>query len=72
MALSNNGPEVLVPMTKELAEFVIDNCQKNVEFAAAGCLSGKIDNDGQLKLADLARKFQELQGRVEEAVANGP
>lgn len=76
MSKSNSNGMVFVEMSPELAEFVIENCNSNIEMAlkmmdptgAAAGVNLDLSREALEKTVELTEKFKMLKGATERAL----
>lgn len=64
--MSNNPPEVLVGLSLEQAEFIIKNCDANVQFALSRLMD--VEEDTARKMVEQMEQFKALKSLVEKAI----
>lgn len=73
---TNNPPEVIVEMSRELADFVIENCDTNIEFGLKAMMAiGTVDDGSNKtresleKLVTLNENFKALKNAVKKGMS---
>ncbi len=67
--MSNNPPEVTVGLTKFQAEFLLSNCDSNIEMGL-NSLSAGMSRDTTVKLVALVQAFKGVKAAVEKGMAD--
>lgn len=66
--MSNNPPFVVVELTKEEFEFLVGNCESNMEFAMKAMMSDPPLSRASLeKLVDLNEQFKGIRDKLKAA-----
>jgi len=65
--MSNNPPEVTIEVSRELADFILTNCDTNIGFGLAA-LQGVEDRNAAEKMVALLENFKSLKAATERAL----
>lgn len=68
--LSNNPPEVMIGVSRELAEFIIENSESNLVFGLKA-LDTLTSRDLQEKMVAQMEKFKALRDAAKKGLTNG-
>jgi hypothetical protein len=63
----NDESTVFVELTREQAQFVLDNCDANLEFGLKA-IQGDFSQETVVKLVENMEKFKELRTAVRKAI----
>lgn len=66
MTISNNPPFAILELTQEEHEFLLDNCDRNIEFALVN-LQKIESHDLAMKMVMLAEKFKNIRNKLRKS-----
>jgi hypothetical protein len=64
----SNNPPVIIELSKELAEFLMENCEANIAYGLAG-LQSLHSRDLQEKMVKNIEAFKALKAALEKGMA---
>jgi hypothetical protein len=59
--MSNHPPEIELGLTRKQAQFLMDNCDRNIEFSLKAMMMPKMSREGAEKLVALNEQFKEIR-----------
>ena len=69
MAKSNNPPHVIIELTKEEYDFLIENCESNISLSLS-VLNGLKSRSQAQKIVELLEKFKNIRKKLLDAAAS--
>lgn len=61
----NNGPDLIIGLTNEQADFIERNCDQNITFALSALM--EVERPAAEKLVELMEQFKSVKKAIKEA-----